>query len=146
MSKNLVDNNNFGFTEGVKRSSLYYQPGVEYEETVYTSGYITSGGTVIKFTMPLNKRKPYLDNQGMQLISSKMQAVQNGNYLVGSASSTVDVVNNTSYGVDPDVVWANSYIVFNVSAASFPNATNNSVVGIAFTLKFEFEDYPFPEE
>lgn len=146
MVNKLVDNENYGFIDGVKRESIYYQPGVEYEETVYTAGYITSGGTVIKFTMPLNKRKPYLDNQGMQLVSSKMQVVQNGNYLVGSASSTVDVVNNTSYGVDPDVVSANSYIVFNVSASSFPNATNNSVVGIAFTLKFEFEDYPFPEE
>ena len=114
-----------------KINELYYSAGDEISASVNTSGYVTSGGNVVRFTLPLSK--PVMGTPTVTVTNANFTLRQAGKYTHGSSASSP---------VNPDSITATiNQSGLNI-AATFSNTTdavNNDVIGIAFAGTITFE-------
>ena len=93
--------------------------------TLYTAGFVTSGGASIRFLVPLSK--PIIGNPTVTITSeSGLTIRQGGQYTHGSTSSAA--VKPSSYSTIGDTDWNGIQIVATMSDTT--NVQNNDALGI----------------
>ena len=102
--------------------------------TVDVGGYVTSGGTEIRFTVPHPMPSASDAMPAVTVTSCKANVRQGGNYLV---QSDVDMVSASGYAVAATPTPFGINIVVTKSSA-FANAVNNSPCGISATITLRF--------
>lgn len=103
----------------------YYCAGDSLTLTIYTAGFVTSGGNSIRFLVPL--AKPIIGNPTITITSgSGLTIRQNGQYTHGSTSTTS--VKPSSYTTMGDTDDNAVTVVATMSANT--NAQNNDALGV----------------
>lgn len=117
-------------------NSLCVQPGT----TIYTfngGGYITTSSKVIAFTVPINKIINGATIQSFSILDCQIR--ENNNYLVNTtlATPTVPVEDLTLNITTINNCGLNCNLTYTPNGGeqtAFPNATNNSALGIYIKL------------
>lgn len=103
----------------------YYSAGDSMTLTVYTTGFVTSGGTSIRFLVPL--AKPIIGNPTITITSgSGITLRQGGQYTHGSSSTTS--VKPSSYSTIGD--HDGNAIAIMATMSDTTNVTNNDALGV----------------
>ena len=103
----------------------YYSAGDSLTLTIYTAGFVTSGGASIRFLVPF--AKPIIGNPTVTITSvGGITIRQGGKYTHGSGASTS--VNPSSYETIGDTDWNSIQIVANMSDTT--NVQNNDAIGV----------------
>lgn len=103
----------------------YYSAGDSLTLTIYTAGFVTSGGASIRFLVPF--AKPIIGNPTITITSgSGLTIRQGGAYTHGSGASTS--VKPSSYSTIGDTDWNSVQIVATMSDTT--NVQNNDALGI----------------
>lgn len=103
----------------------YYSAGDSLTLTIYTAGFVTSGGTSIRFLVPL--AKPIIGNPTITVASvGGITLRQGGQYTHGSNSTTS--VKPSSYSTIGDTDYNGVQIVATMSDTT--NVQNNDTLGI----------------
>ena len=103
----------------------YYSAGDSLTLTIYTAGFVTSGGASIRFLVPF--AKPIIGNPTVTITSvGGITIRQGGKYTHGSGASTS--VKPSSYETIGDTDWNGIQIVANMSDTT--NVQNNDTLGV----------------
>lgn len=103
----------------------YYCAGDSLTLTIYTAGFVTSGGKSIRFLVPF--AKPIIGNPTVTISSvSGITIRQGGQYTHGSNSTTA--VKPASYETIGDTDWNGIQIVANMTDTT--NVQNNDALGV----------------
>lgn len=103
----------------------YYSAGDSLTLTIYTAGFVTSGGASIRFLVPF--AKPIIGNPTVTITSvGGITLRQGGKYTHGSGASTS--VKPSSYETIGDTDWNSIQIVANMS--DITNVQNNDTLGV----------------
>ena len=103
----------------------YYRAGDVLNLTIYTTGFVTSSGTSIRFLVPF--ARPIIGNPTVTITSgSGLTLRQGGKYTHDSTSTTS--VKPSSYETIGDTDWNSIQIVANMSTTT--NVQNNDALGI----------------
>ena len=103
----------------------YYSAGDSITMTIYTAGFVTSGGASVRFLVPLSK--PIIGNPTVTITSgSGLTLRQDTKYTHGSTSTTS--VKPSKYETIGDTAWNGIAIVATMSDTT--NVTNNDTLGV----------------
>ncbi len=103
----------------------YYCAGDSIEMTLYTAGFVTSGGTSIRFLVPLSK--PIIGSPTVTITSGAGLTLRQGTKYTHGSSSTTSV-KPTSYSTIGDTDWNGIQIVATMGDTT--NVTNNDTLGV----------------
>lgn len=98
------------------------------------TGYVTSGGKEIRFTLPLQTRTISSQNPAVTVESLSLSILQGGSYILDN----VDVANASGYTVS---AAANAFGINIIVTASngFTGVTNNAPIGVKLTIAMSYE-------
>lgn len=110
---------------GDAQYKAYYSAGDSITMTLYTAGFVTSGGASIRFLVPLSK--PIIGSPTVTITSGAGLTLRQGTkYTHGSGASVS--VKPTSYSTIGDTDWNGIAIVATMSDTT--NVTNNDTLGV----------------
>ena len=119
---------------GWRQLSESPRKGATKTGTVDVGGYVTSGGTEIRFTVPHPMPSASDAMPAVTVTSCKANVRQAGNYLV---ESSTDMVSASGYAVAATPTPFGINIVATKSSA-FANAVNNEACGVSATITLRF--------
>lgn len=108
----------------------YYRATDSFSLTVYTSGYVSSGGNNVYFNVPLDR--PVMADYCMITSVGGLTLRQNGNYTHGSSASSGAYPTSYSVSINPAGLQITAVMPSNV------NAENNAPIGVYASIKVEF--------
>lgn len=103
----------------------YYSAGDSITMTLYTAGFVTSGGASIRFLVPLSK--PIIGNPTVTITSGSGLTLRQGTKYTHGSNSTTSV-KPSKYETIGDTDWNGIAIVATMSDTT--NVTNNDTLGI----------------
>ena len=139
---------------GLEEHAIFpYQPGDVTEKTgtgdtykIVCPGYVTDSKVSVYFTVPLDR--PISSNvTSITLVSATCKIRQNGSYILGDSSTTVNIASTTyakvihqsAHGLTVRLRRANGNTVDNKSSSSSSSVTNNAEVMVDLLgLQFAF--------
>lgn len=106
----------------------YFAAGDTITFSIYTSGYVTTGGADVCFVLPI--AKPIIGNPTLQVTTDDgMVLRQNGKYTHGSSSSS----GATASSITASIQAGGNYISIRAKFTNITDATNNDAIGVSWS-------------
>lgn len=110
---------------GESQYKAYYSAGDSITMTLYTAGFVTSGGASVRFLVPLSK--PIIGNPTVTITSGSGLTLRQGTKYTHGSNSTTSV-KPSKYETIGDTDWNGIAIVATMSDTT--NVTNNDTLGV----------------